>query len=136
MSGLQRQLTRYDAARSRSTLFRANADHVVVGFTATQIPKIAGRHYDVKLAGGASQMPSPALACWVPSSPLPLATAGELYPEGLDIWSETDVEKIIVEKRVDRSAPGLPGQLAARSGQRRGPQRRCPPPPHPPVGAY
>lgn len=60
-----------------NTLFRGNTDQVVVGFTATQIPKIAGRHYDVKLAG-------------------------KLYPEGLDIWSETDVEKIIIEKRVDR----------------------------------
>ncbi|HCF56753.1 MAG TPA: GTPase [Myxococcales bacterium] len=57
--------------------FRDNAAYEVVGFTATQIPNIAGRTY-------------------------PQVLAGKLYPNGLPIFQEDDLEKIITENQVDR----------------------------------
>lgn len=57
--------------------FRDNAKYEVVGFTATQIPKIEGRMY-------------------------PPALSGPLYPKGLPIWPETELEAKIKELHVDR----------------------------------
>ena len=49
----------------------------VVGFTATQIPNIEGRNYPPELSG-------------------------KLYPKGLTIWREQELEKIVKEEKVDR----------------------------------
>ncbi len=59
-----------------NTFFRDNPDYEVVAFTATQIPDIEGRLYPPELAG-------------------------KLYPEGIPILAEEDMEKIIKEKKVD-----------------------------------
>ncbi|GAB6103057.1 cyclic 2,3-diphosphoglycerate synthase [Thermococcus atlanticus] len=59
-----------------NTFFRDNPDYEVVAFTATQIPDIEGRIYPPELAG-------------------------ELYPNGIPIWSEDDLEKIIKEHDID-----------------------------------
>ncbi len=56
--------------------FRGNEQFEVVGFTATQIPNIDGRVYPPELAG-------------------------DLYPEGIPIYSEQDLEKLVEEKNVD-----------------------------------
>lgn len=60
-----------------NVFFRKSPKYEVVGFTATQIPGIETRSY-------------------------PPVLAGELYPQGLPIWSESNLEKIIAEKKVDR----------------------------------
>jgi len=57
-------------------LFRDNPDYEVVAFTATQIPDIEGRTYPTELAG-------------------------DLYPEGVPIHAEEDLESIVMEKKVD-----------------------------------
>ena len=59
-----------------NVLFRNNLDYQVVAFTATQIPDIAGRCYPPELAG-------------------------RLYPEGIPIFEEKDLERIIAEEHVD-----------------------------------
>ncbi|WP_456396326.1 cyclic 2,3-diphosphoglycerate synthase [Thermococcus sp.] len=59
-----------------NTFFRDNPDYEVIAFTATQIPDIEGRIYPPELAG-------------------------ELYPNGIPIWSEDDLEKIIKEHDID-----------------------------------
>ena len=59
-----------------NVLFREDSDHDVVAFTATQIPKIEGRRY-------------------------PPALAGPLYPEGIPIEPEDDLEDLIRSRRVD-----------------------------------
>ncbi len=56
--------------------FRDNDEYDVVAFTATQIPDIEGRMYPAELAG-------------------------KLYPNGIPIESESDLEKLIAEKNVD-----------------------------------
>lgn len=56
--------------------YRDNPEYEVVAFTATQIPDIEGRRY-------------------------PFELAGKLYPEGIPIFSESDLIKIIKEKKVD-----------------------------------
>lgn len=56
--------------------FRDNKDYEVVAFTATQIPDIYGRKYPSKLAG-------------------------ELYPNGIPIYAEEDLTKLIKEHDVD-----------------------------------
>ena len=56
--------------------FRGNPRYHVVGFTATQIPNIDGRCY-------------------------PSALAGALYPEGIPIYSDRDLAKLIREHKVD-----------------------------------
>jgi predicted GTPase len=56
--------------------FRDNQDYRVIAFTATQIPGIADRVY-------------------------PAALAGPLYPEGIPILPEDDMEKLIHERQVD-----------------------------------
>jgi len=59
-----------------NVLFRNNAEYQVVAFTATQIPDIAGRRYPPKLAG-------------------------RLYPQGIPIFEEKDLENLILEHRID-----------------------------------
>lgn len=59
-----------------NVVFRNNPDFEVVAFTATQIPDIAGRRY-------------------------PAALAGPLYPLGIPILEEKEMENIIRERRVD-----------------------------------
>jgi predicted GTPase len=59
-----------------NVLFRNNPDYQVVAFTATQIPDIAGRRYPQELAG-------------------------HLYPEGIPIFEERDMEKLVAEYKVD-----------------------------------
>ncbi|MBU0590897.1 cyclic 2,3-diphosphoglycerate synthase [Candidatus Micrarchaeota archaeon] len=56
--------------------FKNNKNYEVVGFTATQIPNITNRKYPVELAG-------------------------ELYPNGIPIYDENDLEKLIKEHNVD-----------------------------------
>jgi predicted GTPase len=60
-----------------NVFFRGNNRYQVVAFTATQIPDIEGRLYPPQLAG-------------------------ELYPEGIPIYAETDLERLIRELRVDQ----------------------------------
>jgi predicted GTPase len=60
-----------------NVFFRENPDYEVVAFTATQIPDIEGRTYPTELAGSH-------------------------YPEGIPIFPETDLEKLIKEKDVDQ----------------------------------
>jgi predicted GTPase len=59
-----------------NVLFRNNPDYHVVAFTATQIPDIAGRRYPPELAG-------------------------HFYPEGIPIFEEKDIEKLIAEHGID-----------------------------------
>ncbi|MPM67877.1 hypothetical protein SDC9_114802 [bioreactor metagenome] len=58
-----------------NTFFRTNADYNVVAFTAAQIPDIDGRKYPSELAG-------------------------ELYPQGIPIYAEQDLPKLIKELNV------------------------------------
>jgi predicted GTPase len=60
-----------------NVFFRDNPDYEVVAFTATQIPDIEGRTYPAQLAG-------------------------KLYPKGIPIFAETDLLKLIGEKKVDQ----------------------------------
>lgn len=57
--------------------FRGNPDYVVVAFTATQIPNIEGRTY-------------------------PAALAGEAYPEGIPIHSESELKDLIAAHDIDQ----------------------------------
>ncbi|MFY9645264.1 MAG: cyclic 2,3-diphosphoglycerate synthase [Terriglobales bacterium] len=59
-----------------NVLFRNNPDYHVVAFTATQIPDIAGRRYPPELAG-------------------------HLYPEGIPIFEEKDLKRLIAEQKID-----------------------------------
>lgn len=59
-----------------NVVFRNNLDYEVVAFSATQIPDIAGRRYPQELAG-------------------------RLYPNGIPIFEEKDLEKLIAELEVD-----------------------------------
>jgi predicted GTPase len=59
-----------------NVVFRNDLDYQVVAFTATQIPDIAGRRYPAELAG-------------------------RLYPEGIPIFEEKDLEKLIAENEID-----------------------------------
>jgi predicted GTPase len=59
-----------------NTCFRDNPEYNVVAFTAAQIPDIADRKYPVELAG-------------------------KLYPNGIPIFAESDLEKLIKELKVD-----------------------------------
>jgi predicted GTPase len=60
-----------------NVIFRNNPDYQVVAFTATQIPDIAGRRYPPELAGTSR------------------------YPEGIPIYEEKDMEKLIRDERAD-----------------------------------
>ncbi len=59
-------------------LFREHSDVRVVAFTATQIPDIAGRRYPAELAG-------------------------KLYPNGIRIVEESEMEKLIRDEQVDEA---------------------------------
>ncbi|HET7207736.1 MAG TPA: cyclic 2,3-diphosphoglycerate synthase [Terriglobales bacterium] len=59
-----------------NVVFRNNAAFNVVAFTATQIPDIANRKY-------------------------PRDLAGPLYPQGIPIFEEKDLERVIAENAVD-----------------------------------
>jgi predicted GTPase len=59
-----------------NVVFRHNADYRVVAFTATQIPDIAGRRY-------------------------PSILSGRLYPDGIPIFEENDLEALITNHSVD-----------------------------------
>ncbi|MBD3383180.1 MAG: GTPase [candidate division Zixibacteria bacterium] len=56
--------------------YRDNKDYNVVAFTATQIPNIEGRKYPAKLAG-------------------------KMYPKGIPIKPEADLEKLIQKHEID-----------------------------------
>ena len=56
--------------------FRDNEDYNVVAFTATQIPNIDGRVYPAELAG-------------------------KLYPDGIKIYEEAELERLIKDLKVD-----------------------------------
>jgi predicted GTPase len=60
-----------------NTVYRAAPDYRVVGFTAQQIPHISDRRYPAELAG-------------------------PLYPDGIPIAPESELERIIREERIDR----------------------------------
>jgi predicted GTPase len=57
--------------------YRNNSNYQVVAFTATQIPNIEGRRYPPELSG-------------------------ELYPEGIPIYPESDLDRLIREHQVDQ----------------------------------
>ncbi len=59
-----------------NTVFREDEQYEVVAFTATQIPNIAGRLY-------------------------PAALAGPLYPQGIPIWPQQEMEAIIASEGID-----------------------------------
>ena len=59
-----------------NTYFRGNEDYNVVAFTAAQIPDIDGRKYPAELAG-------------------------DLYPEGIPIYAEENLVKLIEDFKVD-----------------------------------
>ena len=59
-----------------NTAFRNNENYRVVAFTATQIPNIEGRRY-------------------------PPALSGPLYPEGIPIFPESQLESLINEHQID-----------------------------------
>jgi predicted GTPase len=59
-----------------NVFFRDNPEYNVVAFTATQIPNIEGRTYPKELAG-------------------------KLYPKGIPIYPESELTKLIKEKKVD-----------------------------------
>lgn len=60
-----------------NTVFRGDEKFEVVAFTATQIPNIEGRRYPPELSG-------------------------ELYPDGIPIYPETDISKIIKDENIDQ----------------------------------
>jgi len=59
-----------------NTFFRDNEKYEVVAFTATQIPNIEGRKY-------------------------PATLAGSLYPNGIDIYPEAELPRLIKELKAD-----------------------------------
>ena len=59
-----------------NVVYRGREEFQVVGFTATQIPNIDGRVYPPELAG-------------------------ELYPDGIPIWPEAELERAIARHAVD-----------------------------------
>ena len=59
-----------------NTYYRGNEDYNVVAYTAAQIPDIDGRKYPTELAG-------------------------DLYPDGIPIFAEDDLERLIKELKVD-----------------------------------
>jgi len=59
-----------------NTYFRGDEDFNVVAFTAAQIPDIDGRKYPAELAG-------------------------DLYPDGIPIFAEEDLPKLIIELKAD-----------------------------------
>ncbi|MDT8305408.1 MAG: cyclic 2,3-diphosphoglycerate synthase [Anaerolineae bacterium] len=60
-----------------NSAFRSDPTYQVVAFTATQIPNIEGRQY-------------------------PAALAGDLYPQGIPIYPEAELEKLIQDEAIDQ----------------------------------
>jgi len=60
-----------------NVFYRDNQDYEVVAFTATQIPNIDGRKY-------------------------PAALAGSLYPQGIPIYPESELPRLIKDLKVDQ----------------------------------
>ena len=60
-----------------NTFYRDNEKYEVLAFTATQIPNIEGRKY-------------------------PAALAGELYPAGIPIYPESELETLIKDEKIDQ----------------------------------
>mgnify|MGYP000358145804 CR=1 FL=1 len=60
-----------------NTFYRDNDAYEVVAFTATQIPNIEGRKY-------------------------PAALAGSLYPAGIPIFPESELESLIQKEKIDQ----------------------------------
>ncbi len=60
-----------------NTFFRGNGKYEVVAFTATQIPNIEGRKY-------------------------PSLLAGELYPDGIPIYPEAELQALIKNEKIDQ----------------------------------
>lgn len=60
-----------------NTFYRDNKDYEIIAFTATQIPNIEGRSY-------------------------PAALAGDLYPKGIPILPESDLERLIYDEKIDQ----------------------------------
>lgn len=60
-----------------NVFFRDNAEYEVVAFTATQIPNIEGRKYPAELAGS-------------------------LYPAGIPIYPESELERLIKETKAEQ----------------------------------
>ncbi|MDY6867291.1 MAG: GTPase, partial [Chloroflexota bacterium] len=60
-----------------NTFYRDNEDYDVIAFTATQIPNIEGRKYPPELAG-------------------------ELYPEGIPIHPESELEDLIRDEGIEQ----------------------------------
>lgn len=60
-----------------NVFFRGNQQYQVVAFTATQIPNIEGRKYPAELSGS-------------------------LYPEGIPIYPEADLERLIKDLKVEQ----------------------------------
>lgn len=67
----------------------------------SQIPNIEGRRYPPELTGGRTSLLSfhKAVACCNDHASMP---AGKRYPEGLPIWPEDELERVIEEQRVQR----------------------------------
>ena len=59
-----------------NTVYRDNETYEVAAFTAAQIPNILNRKY-------------------------PASLAGKLYPEGIPIYDEKDLEKLIIKLKID-----------------------------------
>src|SRR5436309_12057984 len=59
-----------------NVLYRGRPEHVVVAFTATQIPNIDGRVYPAELAGDG-------------------------YPDGIPIHAESELEQLVREHEID-----------------------------------
>jgi predicted GTPase len=80
MSGLKKVLIMGAAGRdfhNFNVYFRDNENYNILAFTATQIPDIAGRKYPAKLCG-------------------------KLYPNGIPIYPEEDLTKLIKEYNIDQ----------------------------------
>jgi predicted GTPase len=60
-----------------NTFYRGNENYEVVAFTATQIPNIEGRKYPPELSG-------------------------ELYPAGIPIYPESELESLIEDMKIDQ----------------------------------
>ena len=60
-----------------NTFYRDNERYEVVAFTATQIPNIEGRKYPAELAG-------------------------KLYPDGINIYPESELETLIRDEKIDQ----------------------------------
>ena len=60
-----------------NVFYRDNEDYDVLAFTATQIPNIEGRKYPPELAG-------------------------KLYPKGIPIYPESELENLIKDLKIDQ----------------------------------